>query len=411
MAEYLFEIGLSYHVFDQEGLTFTALTNFNVIIWDDLGSTNQGLTDIEVNIFQRLYDAELPLYFIGERLAASTANLTQPYRSQWTALTHLNPTATRGGDGTVAIQFDAAHPIINGRFGLVENFAYPPILDATTATGAGEVLCGKSGAFDVLTAFEDSGTGLRTVTQNFLAANQGDETSMLERKILFENALWWLLRKPLCGLTDMSLTKTDDPDPVAVNQQLVYSMRVGQSGECDGTGVTVTDPLPPGVTFVTATTTRGTWTLTNGVVKFNLGSFSQGAIADLTVTVIPTVVGSITNTARIRSNERDVRPINNEATAITTVTGAVPPAPQPAQSGTDKEAAAQPHLSVVRDADGAVQIRLSGAVGRHYLIQTSTNLTDWTEWTDFENTAPTMQIAEPLTLDGDKKFYRARLVR
>jgi hypothetical protein len=106
-----------------------------------------------------------------------------------------------------------------------------------------------------------------------------------------------------------------------------------------------------------------------------------------------------------------VRPINNEATAITTVTGAVPPAPQPAQSGIDTEAAAQPHLSVVRDADGAVQIRLSGAVGRHYLIQTSTNLTDWTEWTDFENTAPTMRIAEPLTLDGEKKFYRARLVR
>jgi len=66
---------------------------------------------------------------------------------------------------------------------------------------------------------------------------------------------------------------------------------------------------------------------------------------------------------------------------------------------------------VVRDADGAVQIRLTGAVGHHYLIETSSNLTDWTEWTDFENTAPTMRIAEPLTLDGEKKFYRARLVR
>jgi uncharacterized repeat protein (TIGR01451 family) len=369
------------------------------------------LTDLEVNIFQRLYDADLPLYFIGERLAASTANLTQPYRSQWTTLTHLNPTTTRGGDGTVAIQFDTAHPIINGRFGLVENFAYPPILDATTTTGAGEVLCGKSGAFDVLSAFEDPGTGVRTVTQNFLAANQVDEISLAERKILFENVVWWLLRKPICGLTDMSVAMTDAPDPLAVNQQLVYSLRVGQSGECDGTGVSVTDTLPPGVTFVTATTSRGTWTLTNGVVKFNLGSFSQGAIADLTITVIPTVAGSITNTARVRSNERDVRPDNNAATTITTVTSQVAPAPQPAQSGTDTEAAAQPHLSVVRDANGAVQIRLSGAVGRHYLIETSTNLTDWTEWTDFENTAPTMQIAEPLTLDGEKKFYRARLVR
>jgi uncharacterized repeat protein (TIGR01451 family) len=234
---------------------------------------------------------------------------------------------------------------------------------------------------------------------------------MAERKILFENAVWWLLRKPICGLTDMSLAMTDAPDPVTVNQQLVYSLRVGQSGECFGTGVMVTDPLPPGVTFVTATTSHGTWTETNGVVKFNLGSFSQGVTPNLTITVIPTVVGSITNTASIRSNERDVNLNNNVATVITTVTSPVPPAPQPAQSGTDTEAAAQPHVSVVRDANGAAQIRLSGAVGRHYLIETSTNLTDWTEWTDFENTAPTMQIAEPLTLDGEKKFYRARLVR
>jgi uncharacterized repeat protein (TIGR01451 family) len=204
---------------------------------------------------------------------------------------------------------------------------------------------------------------------------------------------------------------TDDPDPVAINQQLVYSLRVRQSGECDGTGVTVTDPLPPGVTFVTATTSRGTWIETNGVVKFNLGSFSQGATADLTITVIPTVAGSIINTASVRSNERDINLNNNTATAITTVTGPVPPVPQPAQSGTDTEAAAQPRLSVVRDAAGAVQIRLSGAVGRHYLIETSSNLADWTEWTDFENTAPMMQIAEPLTLDGEKKFYRAKLVR
>src|SRR5262249_41339857 len=51
MTDYLFELGLSYYVFDQESVTFQVLTNFSLIIWDDLGTTNQGLTDKEVDIF------------------------------------------------------------------------------------------------------------------------------------------------------------------------------------------------------------------------------------------------------------------------------------------------------------------------------------------------------------------------
>ncbi|PYI88019.1 MAG: hypothetical protein DME26_04345, partial [Verrucomicrobia bacterium] len=152
MQEYLFEIGLSWHVFDQEGLTFQVLTNFSLVIWDDLGTTNQGLTDKEVNIFQRLYDVQIPLYFIGENVASSTLNLTPPYRSQWIGLTHLNPTGAKGGDGAVTIRLDSGHPVINGKFGLVDDFLYPATLDATTVTGLGEVLCGQSGEFDMLLA-------------------------------------------------------------------------------------------------------------------------------------------------------------------------------------------------------------------------------------------------------------------
>src|SRR5207247_7532640 len=77
MQEYLFELGLTWRVFDQEGLTFQVLTNFSLIIWDDLGATIGGLTDKEVNIFQRIYDENIPLYFLCERLVASALYLTQ----------------------------------------------------------------------------------------------------------------------------------------------------------------------------------------------------------------------------------------------------------------------------------------------------------------------------------------------
>jgi len=315
----LFELGLTWHVFDQEGLTFPVLTNFSLVIWNDLGTTNQGLTDKEVNIFQRIYDVNIPLYFIGERLASSTLNLTEPFRSQWTGLTHLNQAGTQGGNGTVTILNDTSHPVINGKFGLVQDFAYSATLDATTATDTGEVLCGKSGDVDLLLAYEDPGTAVRTVTQNVLAFDQSDDNAVAERKILFENAVWWLLKKPICGLTDMALAMAGSANPVVVGQQLVYSLRVNQSGECDGTGVSVTDALSSSVTFVSATTSRGNWTQTNGVVKFTLGSFSQGATADMTITVVPTQAGLLTNTTQVRSNERDVRPDNNSVSVITLV--------------------------------------------------------------------------------------------
>ena len=160
---------------------------------------------------------------------------------------------------------------------------------------------------------------VRTVTQNVLVFDNSDEEAVAERETLFENAVWWLLRKLTCGLTDMSITM-EAADSVPVGQPLIYSITVKQGGECDGEKVTVTDPLPPGMTFVSATTSRGSWRQSNGVVKFSLGLFTQGASADLTITVVPTQAGSLSNTATVRSNGRDVRPDNNVATVNTTVT-------------------------------------------------------------------------------------------
>ncbi|PYI88856.1 MAG: hypothetical protein DME26_02655, partial [Verrucomicrobia bacterium] len=412
MQEYLFEIGLSWHVFDQEGLTFQALTNFSLVIWDDLGTTNQGLTDKEVNIFQRLYDVQIPLYFIGESVASSTLNLTQPFRSQWTGLTHLNPASTKGGDGSVAIRLDSGHPVINGKFGLVADFLYPAAMDATTATGTGEVLCGQSGEVDMLLAYENPGTMVRTVTQNVLVFDKSDEASIAERKILFGNAVWWLLRRPICGLTDMALAMAGSADPVTVGQPLVYSLKVNQSGECDGTGVAVTDTLPPGVTFITATTSRGTWTQTNGVVIFNLGFFTKGDMADLTITVVPTMAGSMTNTARVRSNERDVRPDNSVATVVTTVTGPVPPPLMEApQTFANPNNSAHPWLTLVATATGQIEIRLMGEAGREYELQVSTNLVDWMPLINFASTEATMKTTAPRSPEAGQRFYRARLVR
>jgi uncharacterized repeat protein (TIGR01451 family) len=54
---------------------------------------------------------------------------------------------------------------------------------------------------------------------------------------------------------DLSVTKTDLPDPVTAGTSLTYTVTVtnnGSFGNTDATGITLTDTLPSGVTFVSA---------------------------------------------------------------------------------------------------------------------------------------------------------------
>ena len=56
---------------------------------------------------------------------------------------------------------------------------------------------------------------------------------------------------------DLSITKTDSPDPVTAGKNLTYTVQVTNGGPSTASAVTVTDTLPAGVTFVSATPPLG----------------------------------------------------------------------------------------------------------------------------------------------------------
>src|SRR5256712_2190391 len=60
------------------------------------------------------------------------------------------------------------------------------------------------------------------------------------------------------GSADLSITKTDNPDPVNAGATLTYTVTVTNSGPSTAANVQVTDNLPAGVTFQTASGTG--WT-------------------------------------------------------------------------------------------------------------------------------------------------------
>ncbi|UCB43246.1 MAG: DUF11 domain-containing protein, partial [Dehalococcoidales bacterium] len=121
---------------------------------------------------------------------------------------------------------------------------------------------------------------------------------------------------------DLEVTKVDSSDPVIAGEELTYTVTVTNNGPSDASGVVVTDTLPAGVTFDSASVTAGADpTHIAGVVTWNVGELADGATATLTivVTVDADTEGTITNTAVVSGDDTDPDESNNTATEDTVV--------------------------------------------------------------------------------------------
>ena len=123
---------------------------------------------------------------------------------------------------------------------------------------------------------------------------------------------------------DLGVTLTDAPDPVSVGNSLTYTATVRNNSTSQATGVTLTDTLPAGITFVSATGSQGTCALSAGKVTCNIGNMpavgNPGATVTATIVVKPTQGGTLTNTVSVSGNQPDVNSNDNSATATTGVT-------------------------------------------------------------------------------------------
>lgn len=109
---------------------------------------------------------------------------------------------------------------------------------------------------------------------------------------------------------DLSVSKSDDADPVMAGDTLIYTVQVDNAGPLDATGVVVTDTLPAGVTFVS---TAGCAEDPNGVPTCSLGTILSGGSTQFTVTVNvdADTSGTIINRVDVSGNEVDPNPSNN----------------------------------------------------------------------------------------------------
>jgi uncharacterized protein len=127
---------------------------------------------------------------------------------------------------------------------------------------------------------------------------------------------------------DLSITKSDSPDPVTAGQNLTYTIGVANGGPSTAGTVSWSDTLPAGTTFVSLSAFAG-WSCTTpavgagGTVTCSIASLPPTGAGNWTL-VVQVGVGVpastvLSNTATLSSATTDPNPGNNSATATTTV--------------------------------------------------------------------------------------------
>ncbi|MBI3995090.1 MAG: DUF11 domain-containing protein, partial [Nitrospirae bacterium] len=101
---------------------------------------------------------------------------------------------------------------------------------------------------------------------------------------------------------DLSIVGGGSPNPVTVGNNLTYSLTTTNNGPDDLTAVTLTDTLPPGMTFVSATPGC---IESGGVVTCSLGVMLNGASVAVTIDIVPTTTGNRSNSVTVAGDVSD----------------------------------------------------------------------------------------------------------
>ncbi len=131
-------------------------------------------------------------------------------------------------------------------------------------------------------------------------------------------------------VADLSITKSDSPDPATTGANLTYALEVANAGPSSASAVTVSDDLPASLAFQSATASQGTCSESSGAVTCELGTIDAASVATVQIVVRPQVAGEISNTATVSSAAHDPNEADNSASQSTRVD---PPAAYPRPGG------------------------------------------------------------------------------
>ncbi|MEM1270641.1 MAG: T9SS type A sorting domain-containing protein [Bacteroidota bacterium] len=124
--------------------------------------------------------------------------------------------------------------------------------------------------------------------------------------------------------TDLEIEKQALSETVRVGQEVSFSLVVRNTstaggGPLDSPQTTVLDALPAGLEFVRAASSVGSCEFDGSTVRCDLGTFTAGSTAEITITVRAAQAGVITNEASVSGQFSDPDESNNSSSATITV--------------------------------------------------------------------------------------------
>lgn len=112
-----------------------------------------------------------------------------------------------------------------------------------------------------------------------------------------------------CDSADLSIVKTVDNVHPVIGSSVVFTIVAENKGPRTATAITITDVLPSGYTYVSSSSTKGTYSPSTGI--WTIDSLVNNATATLTMTAVVNASGVYINTATIDGFEFDKDTLNN----------------------------------------------------------------------------------------------------
>jgi len=114
---------------------------------------------------------------------------------------------------------------------------------------------------------------------------------------------------------DVSISKTTNATQAMIGSVINYTLTASNAGPSPATNVVVTDTLPAGLQFVSATPSQGSCSGTT-TITCNLGTLASAASATVTLSVrVIATSGSVANSATVAATESDPNAGNNTSSA------------------------------------------------------------------------------------------------
>src|SRR5690242_11044016 len=172
------------------------------------------------------------------------------------------------------------------------------------------------------------------------------------------------------AMVDLSVTKSGSPaTQVLGTGNITWTMVVTNNGPSTATGVTITDPMPAGNTFVSATSSQGTCT-GGAILNCTIGTMTAGQSVTITLVTTPNTTGTQTNTVTVSGSRPETNTGNNSATATVEVTPQTFPPPvkpcvavskvTPKQLFVGRKTALTIHLTQGGKAVKGIHVRITG---------------------------------------------------